>query len=351
MLNRIWHRQDLRKKFHLHLPHLPIHKIEKKGDGAGTNRHSEAFDIDLVYLWVDGNDPEWQVKHNAIAGNVTNSEINCKGRFVSNDELKYSLRSVELYAPWIRNIFIVTDHQTPTWLNTAHPKIRMVDHTEILPTKSMPCFNATIIEHFLDRIPELAEHFIFANDDMLINKPVTPDTFFTPEGLPLIKFKRMNFRKWTHLFKDKVLHKPLSNYKQQIKNAAILVKKRFGIYYDGIAHHNMDAYLKSTYQHVNEMYKRELEPTFTNHMRSDNDIHRSIYSYVALAEKRGMQQYVSKKESFFLRIHRPKDYKGFEKYQPELFCMNDSQFATDDSRKTAGAFLSKLFPDKSSFEK
>ena len=64
-------------------------------------------DIDLVYLWVDGSDPKWQAKRNAFIGEtVEGSSTNCKGRYANNDELKYSLRSVEMYAPWIRKIFI-----------------------------------------------------------------------------------------------------------------------------------------------------------------------------------------------------------------------------------------------------
>ena len=70
----------------------------------------ETMDIDLVYLWVDGNDPEWLAKHNACVGKMeAKSATDCKGRYADNDELKYSLRSVEAYAPWIRNVFIVTD--------------------------------------------------------------------------------------------------------------------------------------------------------------------------------------------------------------------------------------------------
>ena len=48
-----------------------------------------------------------------------------------HDELLYSLRSVEQYAPWFRRIYIVTDGQVPVWLNLSHPKIRLVTHSEI----------------------------------------------------------------------------------------------------------------------------------------------------------------------------------------------------------------------------
>ena len=46
--------------------------------------------IDLVYLWVDGNDPSWLKKRH-----IFRSKINTTGRYEDNHELKYSLRSVE----------------------------------------------------------------------------------------------------------------------------------------------------------------------------------------------------------------------------------------------------------------
>ena len=55
------------------------------------------MDIDLVYLWVNGNDPKWLAKRNACVGGFTTAEGNCKGRYVDNDELKFSLRSIEKY--------------------------------------------------------------------------------------------------------------------------------------------------------------------------------------------------------------------------------------------------------------
>ena len=91
-------------------------------------------EVDLVYLWVDGNDPEWRARRNALTGRAESLEgEDCRGRYADNDELRYSLRSVERYAPWIRRIFIVTDRQVPRWLDTGNPKIRVVDHSEILP--------------------------------------------------------------------------------------------------------------------------------------------------------------------------------------------------------------------------
>lgn len=311
----------------------------------------KTMDIDLVYLWVDGSDSVWQAKRNATIGKTEEKTgVNCEGRYANNDELKYSLRSVEMYAPWIRKIFIVTDNQIPKWLDISNPKIQIIDHKDIMPVQCLPCFNSCVIEHFLCRIPGLSEHFLYANDDMYINKPVTPDTFFASDGLPIIRLNRRCFRKFVLWFRRKILKRALSNYNQTIWNAAMLVEKKYGIYFSGKTHHNIDAYLKSNCQHVGEVFRAEIEATLTNHVRSSNDIQRNIYSYVPLAEKRAHLLYVSQKSSFRLHIQNESHYGKLERYNPLLFCMNDSQYAKDSDRKRSAAFLNRRFPEKSQFE-
>lgn len=310
------------------------------------------MNIDLVYLWVNGNDPKWQEKRNACIGKpIEKSGVNCEGRYADNDELKYSLRSIEKYAPWINNIFIVTDNQTPSWLNTENPRVKIVDHTEIMPPECLPCFNSALIEHFLYKIPGLSEHFLYSNDDMYVNGPVTPSTFFAKDGFPIVRFNRRPFRKLVLKFNEKILGKHLSNYIVTIRNSAELVEKKYGTYYSGKTHHNIDSYLKSDYKYTNEIFKNEIEATYSNHVRSANDIQRNIYSYVALAEKHAHLLYVTQRTSFRFHIHKDKYYSKFERYNPLLFCMNDSEYATDEHRLKAKAFLEKRFPEKSQFEK
>jgi len=309
--------------------------------------------IDLVYLWVDGSDPAWLAKRNAFMGNSCgNTSVNCKGRHADNDELKYSLRAAEKYAPWIHKIFIVTDGQTPGWLDTTNRRIKIVDIAEILPESALPCFNSAIIEYHLHKIPGLSERFLYANDDMFINKPAAPDTFFAADGLPIIRLCRKPFRRLRWFWKEHIGGKPLQQYYKTIVNASQAVKKKYGIYYNGVPHHNIDAYLKSDCRRVvEETFKKELEPLFTNHIRSGNDIQRILYLYAALAEKRGRLRCVSKKESFFLRPFRISNYDKLERYRPALFCLNDSERVSDSDRERLKAWLAKRFPEKSAFEK
>ena len=130
--------------------------------------------IDLVYMWVDGNDPKWLEKKQRFMKKA----VNTVGRYVDNQELKYSLRSVEKHLPWIRKIFILTDDQTPAFLDTSHPKIEIVHHTDVIPHEILPLFNSSLIEYFICKIPDLSEHFLFANDDMFVNADLPPSFFF-----------------------------------------------------------------------------------------------------------------------------------------------------------------------------
>ena len=88
-----------------------------------------------------------------------------------------------------------------------------------------------------------------------------------------------------------------------------------------------------------------------HHVRATDDVQRSVYSYVALAENKGHLRYVSHKHSFRLHIDNHKLYEKFERYNPVFFCMNDSEFANDADRKAAIDFLESKFPKKSEFEK
>ena len=84
--------------------------------------------IDLVYLWVDGSDPIWLAKKEQYLHQTDQQEhqLAIPERWQDNHELRFSLRSVEQFAPWIHHIFLVTDGQSPSWLKPNHPKLTLV---------------------------------------------------------------------------------------------------------------------------------------------------------------------------------------------------------------------------------
>ena len=310
------------------------------------------FDIDLVYTWVDGNDPDWRKRRDAVLSTTVDGvKVNCEGRYSDNDELKYSLRSVELYAPWVRRIFIVTDRQVPQWLDISNPKIKIIDHNEILPANALPTFNSNVIEHALHRIPGLAEHFLYANDDVFLNREVKPSDFFTADGRQIVRLKRCPFLKAGLFLKKNLRKRGLNLYNKALDNSAKLVKRDWGKYITGLPHHNIDAMRKSVNAHVHDLFGKEIGMMWGNRFRRDNDIQKVIYSYVPIAEKNCVVEYVRKKTSYRIHIQRHYHYERIFKYNPKFFCVNDSEHATDEDRKIAKEFLENRFPEKSSFEK
>ncbi len=142
------------------------------------------FPIDAVYTWVDHTDPVWAQRRAQASDSTYHAESASAARFISRDELRYSLRSLHLFAPWIRNIYVVTDDQTPDWLDTTQPNIKVVSHREIFAdTSALPVFNSHAIESQLHHIDGLSEHFLYFNDDMFLGRPVEPQVFFLSNGM------------------------------------------------------------------------------------------------------------------------------------------------------------------------
>uniref|UniRef100_A0A674CTQ0 N-acetylglucosamine-1-phosphotransferase subunits alpha/beta n=1 Tax=Salmo trutta TaxID=8032 RepID=A0A674CTQ0_SALTR len=101
-------------------------------------------------------------------------------RFEDNEELRYSLRSVERHAPWVRHIFIVTNGQIPSWLNLDNPRVTVVTHQDVFQNHThLPTFSSPAIETHIHRIPGLSQKFIYLNDDVMFGKDVWPDDFFS----------------------------------------------------------------------------------------------------------------------------------------------------------------------------
>ena len=104
-------------------------------------------------------------------------------RFADNEELRYSLRSLYQFAPWVRNIYILTNGQIPNWLNVQHERIKIVTHSEVFRNKShLPTFSSPSIESNMHNIPGISEHFLYFNDDVFLGRPVYPEDFISSEG-------------------------------------------------------------------------------------------------------------------------------------------------------------------------
>lgn len=137
--------------------------------------------IDVVYTWVNGSDTKFLLELQRYSRvNLSGDRDVSEQRFSDKYELKFSLRSLEKFAPWVRHVFIVTNGQIPYWLNLDYEKVTVVHHKEIFPNSyDLPTFSSPAIESHLHRIPGLSERFIYFNDDVFLGTETYIDDFYS----------------------------------------------------------------------------------------------------------------------------------------------------------------------------
>ena len=160
--------------------------------------------VDAVVAWVDGGDPTHRAKRKrylADPGGDGGPErvANVDRRFSDNDEIRFCLRSIRNYAPWVRTIWLVTDNQIPAAIDrhrAEQDNIRIVDHREIFRghEQLLPTFNSYAIESMLWRIDGLADRFLYFNDDMMLVGPAEPTDFFSNEGKIILRGRWQNWK-------------------------------------------------------------------------------------------------------------------------------------------------------------
>ena len=164
-----------------------ITKSKEKSNAAKDDKQMTAEKIAIIKFKVSIdlnslNETKSKLKKLTIVwdlGNPLGNDLELN-RFYDNNELKYSLRSIEKYAPWFRNIYIVTNGQVPNWLNLTNSRVKLIKHEEIFQNKThLPTFNSAAIETHIHRIKGLSKYFVYFNDDLLLTKPIWPDDFHT----------------------------------------------------------------------------------------------------------------------------------------------------------------------------
>ena len=247
------------------------------------------MDIDFVITWVDMDDAKWQVDFAKYSGNKGNTKNGVsEARFRDYGFLKYWFRGVEKFAPWVRKIHFITCGQKPEWLDTTNPKINLVDHKDYIPIQFLPTFNSVVIEYYLHKIPDLAEHFVYFNDDFYIINHIGTERFFR-NGLPCDIAAFLYNPSWSQWYKtlrnsiqiinrnfdkkevtkrdhDKWFYK---GYGSKARWNYIL--KPYGKFITLRTPHNAQPYLKSTFEEVWAAAGKELTAASANRFRSPSD--------------------------------------------------------------------------------
>jgi hypothetical protein len=336
------------------------------------------FPVDVVYTWVDGNDSKWQErKERALEESAScyqTGGISGVGRFRSNDELKYSLRSVARFAPWIRRVFIVTDNQVPDWLDTSNSRVEMVDHRDIFDNKDhLPIFSSRAIELRLHHIKGLSERFLSFNDDFFLGRPTSVGDFFHESG----KGKLFTGRKLSRMRPRRLLQESsmvsTSMHHYAVHNARRLVYQRCGRVVDYDMRHGVKVSSRATRHELEREFQQAIQNTLAHRFRDKTDVLvSSLEAYYLIATHRNrpchMKLLRGDRRLYSLRLFRRKrdfvhislprssmektesSLKAIRKYGPLMFCINDGPSVPPEKMGLAVDFLEGYFPGPSEFE-
>ena len=308
------------------------------------------FPIDIVYPWVDAEDPEWRARKDQFLGQDTDVHEDAKSdaRFRSRNELLYSLRSIDMYAPWIRNVYIVTDRQTPPGLDFSRSDLHLVDHAEIVTDPGyLPLFNSSAIISWLHRVPGLGEHYLVSNDDFFFGKPLHPGTFFLANGLPRVFFSP-NRRPLGPPSLDDDLFTLMK------KHQRTLLEEKVGRTFSHFVRHVAYAQRRSVVEEIEREFADAIEYTRRSTFRRELDVNMDqFHQYYADMTGRAVRATINYD---YIDIGLPHDLERMlamlTTRHKSAFCLNDSPDVTGVAPDPAVItdFLESYFPVRSRFE-
>ena len=298
-------------------------------------------EIDFVVTWLDSNDPEWQEAYFKYKPDSKGPKGNA--RFRNMDIFRYWFRAVELYAPWVNKVYLITNGKFPS------------------------------------RIQGLSEHFVYFNDDMYLNAPVKPEHYFK-NGLPCdlnketcynvpIYTKADKFGIYMQMLADIGIINRFFNRKETVKQSPsrwfgphlgvcgnimsfLLLRRRL---FSGFSNFHIEqAYLKSVFNEVWEAAPEFMSASCTR-FREDVTANPYLFRYWQFAKN--LFYPAKRKGLYFFLIKRDmlnKIEKAFQNNNYASICLNDSALCNDEEFQYINTGLQQLFenkfPQKSSFE-
>jgi hypothetical protein len=232
--------------------------------------------IDIVYLWVDGNDRVWRAKRRSAAGQLSASHRgaiaqhgNVEGRYRDNEELRYNLRALERFFPAHGHVYVVTDGQTPAWLQSSK-RLTVVDHQDLIPAQHLPTFDSSHIESYIHRIPHLSERYFYLNDDVMFGAPVDVDDWFFDDGFYVV---------WSD--EPQVSDAPLQQDANVLENASKISLAWFSAKTQDISSANAQVRtVAQTYQHIFRTFAHSPRPMRKSLLWELEDLAPDLFSMV-----------------------------------------------------------------------
>ncbi|MEU3457900.1 stealth family protein [Micromonospora sp. NPDC006766] len=334
------------------VPEADDHTYRTRRDLAVRAPDRVGFAIDAVFTWVDGSDPEWlrrkmaaltspEARH-AVAANSS--------RYHNRDELRYAMRSLYSFAPWLRRIFLVTDSQLPSWLDPAHPMITVVTHATLFADLGgRSSFNSHAIESRLHRIEGLAEHFLYFNDDVFLGRPVLPTHFFHANGIAKFFLSPAQFG----LGEAKPSDAPVN---AAGKNNRRHIQRQFGVTITQKMKHTPFALRRSIMHQIEQVLHADVMETARHQFRHQGDlsIPSSLHQYWAYLTGQAVPGDI---EYEYADLGHPSTPARLAELlasrHREVFCLNDTDSdpeAFAEQERMLADFLPRYLPFPAPFE-
>jgi hypothetical protein len=292
--------------------------------------------MDVVITYVNGLDPVWKKDFQQY----TNRPI-IEKRFRDWGTLKYLVRGIETYMPFIRNVYLVVsgESQIPDWANTSHLKI--VLHKDIIPSEYLPTFNCNTIEMYLPKIEGLDEEFIYFNDDIFPLNYCKPEDFFRDNKI-ILKFSH-------HI----LIH---NMFKKICRNSDVLSRKLLGKKPSTCfirPQHVCTPMYKSECEEVLRLAEKEIKESI-GMLRSENDYGQYLFLDYLYYKGKAISRRLSKKHFSVALLSTSTIRKFILHPTRKLVCINDVRLSAKRYEKLRQviikAFESRL-PSPSRFEK
>jgi hypothetical protein len=306
----------------------------------------------VVYLWVDGEDPEWRRRRQQAEKEYFGAEAcrfsNVEGRFRDNDELRYSLRSLMPHLDSFGQIFIITDRQTPCWL-AQHPRISVIDHADLRGMNMEPTYSSKALEAHFDRLPTVQD-IVYLNDDVFLGDGFSLQHLFDSFlQKTIVHFEKEEDQDPLHdVSQNSAMHvshnilKPLFS-SQHFRHSPMGHAPRYLIRAD--LEEAFDCFPRAAEQARTEIFRESTRPSFTA----------DLYPRWLLAKGRAIEKPVA---HMLLSSGAPliaqqlgELVKNFN--QLSFFCINDTLDNTPNSHDVfplIRSTLQQLFPEPSEFE-
>ena len=329
------------------------------------------MEIDFVITWVDMNDPKWKEEFAKYSNKPENTKNGVSdARFRDYGFLKYWFRGVEKFAPWVRKIHFVTSGQKPEWLDENNPKINLVNHKDYIPEQYLPTYNSVVIERYLHKIPGLAEHFVYFNDDFYIINHIGKERFFR-NGLPcdIAVFQyNPSWSQWyiriknniriinKHFNKNEVMARDHDKWFHKSYGARArwnYLLKPYNKFITLRTPHNAQPYLKKTFEEVWAVAGEELTETSANRFRALNDLTPELFRTWQIC-KGNFEPYNTYKDTkmFPLMIKSKQAEKAIRNQAYSLICLNDNIHIRNYEQvmNNIKQAFETILPEKSAFE-